>query len=126
MLGEVSDEELVRLYAQSDFLLHPSAVEVLPGTVLEALAAGLPIVGGPAIEGVVEEGTTGWSLPDTDPAMFVTAMRERVTRLVADDRLRREMGDRGRSVAESRFAWPRVVEEHLRVYASVGAGRAPT
>jgi glycosyltransferase involved in cell wall biosynthesis len=125
MLGEVSDEELVRLYAQSDFLLHPSSVEVLPGTVLEAFAAGMPVVGGPAIEGIVEEGATGWLLPDADPAAFVAAMRERVTRLLADDRLRREMGDRARSVAETRFAWPRVVEEHLRVYASVAAPRAP-
>jgi hypothetical protein len=31
------------------------------------------------------------------------------------------MGERARSVAETRFAWPRVVEEHLRVYASVVA-----
>ncbi len=123
MLGEVSDEELVRLYAESDLLLHPSAVEVLPGTVLEAFAAGMPVVGGPAIEGIVEEGATGWSLPDADPAAFVAAMRERVTRLLADDRLRREMGERARAVAETRFAWPRVVEEHLRVYASVAAPR---
>jgi len=125
MLGEVSEEELVRLYAESDFLLHPSSVEVLPGAVLEALAAGMPIVGGPAIEGVVEEGTTGWSLPDADPSAFVTGIRERVTQLLADDRLRREMGDRARAVAESRFAWPRVVEAHLRVYASVSAPRGP-
>jgi len=119
LLGEVPEEELVRLYAESDFLLHPSSVEILSATVLEALSAGLPVVGGPAIEGVVEEGTTGWSLPDADPAAFVAAMRERATRLVSDDRARREMGERARVSAQSRFSWPRVVTEHLRVYASV-------
>ncbi len=125
MLGEVSTEELIRLYAESDFLLHPSSVEVLSATVLEALAAGLPVIGGPAVEGVVEEGATGWSLPDADPGAFVTAMRDRANLLLTDDRVRREMGERARAAAESRFAWPRVVEEHLRVYVSLGTVRAP-
>jgi glycosyltransferase involved in cell wall biosynthesis len=125
MLGEVSTEELIRLYAESDFLIHPSSVEVLSATVLEALASGLPVVGGAAVEGVVEEGATGWSLSDTDPTAFVTAIRARVTRLVADDRLRREMGDRARAAAESRYSWPKVVEAHLRVYESLSAARAP-
>jgi glycosyltransferase involved in cell wall biosynthesis len=125
MLGEVSTEELIRLYAESDFLLHPSSVEVLSATVLEALAAGLPVVGGAAVEGVVEEGATGWSLPDSDPETFVAAMRGRATQLLTNDRVRREMGERARAAAESRYAWPRVVEEHLRVYASLGGVRAP-
>lgn len=125
LLGEVSEEELVRLYAESDLLLHPSAVEVLSATVLEALAAGLPVIGGSAIEGAVEEGVTGWSLPDADPLAFVAAMREQASRLLSDDRARREMGDRARAAAESRYAWPKVVAAHLRVYDSVRASAKP-
>jgi len=125
MLGEVSADELDRLYAESDFLIHPSSVEILSATVLEALASGLPVVGGSAVEGVVEEGLTGWSLPDKDPAAFVAAIRERVTGLFANDRLRREMGDRARAAAESRYSWPKVVEAHLGVYASVSAAKSP-
>jgi len=124
MLGEVSQEELSRLYAESDFLLHPSSVEVLAGTVLEAFAAGMPVVGGSAIEGVVDDGSTGWSIPDADPAAFLTAMRERVVQLTTDDGRRRGMGEQARQVAESRFAWPRVVAEHEKVYASVLGARA--
>jgi glycosyltransferase involved in cell wall biosynthesis len=125
LLGEVPEADLVRLYAESDFLLHPSAVEVLSATVLEALAAGLPVLGGPAVEGVVEDGVTGWSVPDADPAQFVAALRERSARLVADDGLRRSMGEKARATAQQRFTWSRVVEEHLKVYRSVagtGAG----
>jgi len=119
LLGEVPESELVRLYAESDFLVHPSAVEVLSATVLEALAAGLPVLGGPAVEGVVEDGTTGWSVPDADPARFIAALRERASQLVADDGMRRSMGEKARATAEQRFAWPRIVEEHLKVYRSV-------
>ena len=119
MLGEVSTEELTGLYAESDFLLHPSSVEVLSATVLEALAAGLPVVGGPPLRGVVDEGETGWVLADRDRAAFVAAMRERASRLVSDDALRRAMGEKARATAESRYAWPRVVADHLRVYATL-------
>jgi glycosyltransferase involved in cell wall biosynthesis len=119
MLGEVSEEELVRLYAESDFLLHPSSVEVLSAAVLEGLASGLPVVGGPAVSGVVEEGTTGWSVPDADPASFVAGLRNRATRLVSDGAVRREMGEKARGQAQDRFSWPKVVAAHLRVYESL-------
>ncbi|MGA8710151.1 MAG: glycosyltransferase family 4 protein [Thermoplasmata archaeon] len=125
MLGEVSQEELVRLYAESDVLLHPSSVEVLSATVLEALASGLPVVGGGAVEGVVEEGTTGWSLPDADASAFVAAMRDRVSRLLSSEATRHEMGERARESAQRRFAWPEVVAAHLRVYETVKAGAPP-
>jgi glycosyltransferase involved in cell wall biosynthesis len=98
--------------------VHPSAVEVLSATVLEALAAGLPVLGGPAVEGVFDDGASGWVIPDSDPAAFVSALRAYATRLVGDDALRRTLGDRARGIAQTRYAWPRIVEEHLRIYAS--------
>jgi len=121
LLGEVSESELVRLYAESDFLVHPSAVEVLSATVLEALASGLPVIGGPAVEDVVEEDATGWAVSDRDTTAFVSGVRDRASRLVADEPLRRAMGERARASAETRFAWPTIVQDHLRVYASVAA-----
>ncbi|HYA54529.1 MAG TPA: glycosyltransferase family 4 protein, partial [Thermoplasmata archaeon] len=124
LLGEVSPTDLLRLYAESDLLVHPSAVEVLSATVLEALSAGLPVIGGPAVEGVVEEGATGWSLPDTDPAAYVASIRDRSSRLLKDEGVRRAMGERARASAQSRYAWPKVVEEHLRVYRSVSGPAA--
>jgi len=125
LLGEVPESELLKLYAESDFLVHPSAVEVLSATVLEALSAGLPVLGGPAIEGVVEEGVTGWATPDRDPAAFVSGLRSHASDLVRNDQLRREMGERARATAESRFAWPRIAQEHLAVYRSVRASPPP-
>jgi glycosyltransferase involved in cell wall biosynthesis len=119
LLGEVDDETVRRLFAESDFLVHPSAVEVLSATVLQALAAGLPVLGGGAVESVVDDGRTGWVLADPDPTRFTEALRARATELRSEETLRRRMGDTGRAVAQDRYSWGRVVEAHLSVYRSV-------
>jgi hypothetical protein len=46
--------------------------------------------------------------------------------LCSNEALRRTMGERGRSVAVSRYAWPQVVAQHLPVYASVAQRRGGT
>jgi glycosyltransferase involved in cell wall biosynthesis len=122
LLGEVSPERLRELYATSDLLVHPSRVEVLSATVLEALASGLPVVGGPAIDTTVETGRTGFIVPDADPAAFVQGLRRAAMQLEADDAGRRAMGEEARRVAEERYAWPRIVEQHLKVYRGLAAG----
>jgi D-inositol-3-phosphate glycosyltransferase len=126
LLGEVPESELETLFAESDLLLHPSAVEILSATVLEALAAGLPVVGGAGVEGVVDDGVTGWRLDDREPDAFSTAMGERATALMHDDALRRRMGDAARQAAHDRYGWPSIVARHLEVYRSVaGSGKRP-
>ena len=125
LLGEVSQEELERRFAESDYLVHPSAVEILSGTVLEGLSAGLPVLGGSAVRGIVEEGITGWSLPD-DSAALVTGMRERIHGLLAQEETRRTMGEAARRSAETRYSWPHVAAQHLEIYRAVaGGGEAP-
>jgi len=119
LLGEVGEADLRRLYAESDFLLHPSQVELLSGAVLMGLAAGLVVIGGPPLEGVVESGATGWVLPDRDPAEFDRTARTRIQELVADGAARRRMGEAARAAALDRYSWPRIVQAHVSVYRSV-------
>ncbi|MGA8303551.1 MAG: glycosyltransferase family 4 protein [Thermoplasmata archaeon] len=119
IVGEVAEVTLAAHYSTSDFLVHPSQAELLPGTVVQALSAGLPVLGGPAVETLVEDGRTGWCVPDSDLAAFVAGIRQRATELGRDAGLRRHIGDTARSVAQERFSWPRVVEQYLEVYHSV-------
>jgi len=119
LLGEVPEVTLRALFAESDFLVHPSAVEVLSATVLQALSAGLPVLGGGAVEGVVDDGRTGWTLADQDPVRFAQAIRARAIELRSDEARRRSMGEAARGVALERYSWPRVVESHLPIYRSV-------
>lgn len=62
LVGEVSGDALARHFAESDLLVHPSVVELLPGVVVQALSAALPVIGGPALDGIVDDGRTGLSL----------------------------------------------------------------
>ncbi len=122
LTGEVSADELARRLAESDLLLHPSRVELLSGAVVQALASGLPVVGGPAVAAAIEDGRNGWSVDDRDPAAFQDGLRRRVGELVADPGLRRTMGEAARASAEERYSWPRVVEQYLELYRAVAAG----
>jgi glycosyltransferase involved in cell wall biosynthesis len=125
ILGEVPEEELARLFAESDYLVHPSAVEILSAAVLEAFAAGLPVVGGEAVRGVVDPGLTGWIVPEGE-GTFVEEMRTHLTALMSDEAARRRMGDAARRVAEDRYSWAQVAAHHLAVYRSVARSAAPS
>ena len=123
LLGEVAQDDLERRFAESDYLVHPSAVEILSGTVLEGLSAGLPVLGGTAVRGIVEEGVTGWSFPD-EPWRRVNGIRERMRGVVGREEPRRAMGEAARRSAEARYSWPHVAAEHLEIYRAVARGSA--
>jgi alpha-maltose-1-phosphate synthase len=124
LLGEVGEQELERLFAESDVLVHPSAVEILSATVLEALAAGLPVIGGEAVRGVVDDSVTGWVVPERTDSL-IAEFRKRLTELAGDDDRRRRMGEAARRVAEERYSWPSVADAHLSIYRAVLGGREP-
>ena len=119
--GEVGDDELARSYARSDLLLHPSSVELLAGVVLQGLSAGLPVVGGPPVAGLLEEGVTGTTLPNDASAETRGRWRATVQGLLADTSRRQAMGAAARASAERRFAWPTVARAHLALYREVFA-----
>jgi len=62
-------EDLPRRYAQSDLLIHPCPTEAFGLVVIEAMAAGIPVLvadeGGPAT--LVDDGVTGFKFRSNDP-----------------------------------------------------------
>lgn len=100
-LGFVSDEELLRQMGSAGLLVHPSRVEVAPLAVMQAMAAGLPViatnVGGTAR--LVDPGRTGLLVPPGEPARLARALLQ----LGADPARARAMGAAGRLEAEQRF-----------------------
>jgi glycosyltransferase involved in cell wall biosynthesis len=89
------------LLAASDVVVLPSRVEGLPLAVLEALAAGRPVVatrvGG--VAEAVDDGVTGRLVPPRAPAELAAAVGE----LLTDDGRRAAMALAARTVAEARF-----------------------
>ncbi len=120
LLGERSD--VPRLLAESDVFVLSSRSEGMPISVLEAMAAGLPVVAS-AVGGVREQvvqGETGYLVPPDDPQALAGALR----RLLADPELRRRLGDAGRARAELCFDLARFRRDHLRLYERLLGPRA--
>lgn len=93
-------DELIR---DAAILAQSSMTEGLPNVVLEACAAGVPVVatdvGG--TREVVAEGVNGHLVPAGDPR----AMAAQVLELLDDPGRRRDMGDRGRELIRSEFSF---------------------
>jgi len=115
--GEYPDEDLPRRMADADFLVLPSvSVEEMFGMVLlEAMAAGRPVITTAVPSGVREvnvAGETGLEVPIRDPRGLADAMR-----LLADDPgLREKLGRAGRARVRERFTVDRMTEAHLELY----------
>jgi glycosyltransferase involved in cell wall biosynthesis len=119
LAGELGVERFHFLGRRDDIpaLLGSATVAVVPShwgeafglTVVEAMAAGVPVVA-TAVGGIpelVEPGRTGLLVPPRDPDALAAAIR----RLLDDPKLRSTMSRAGREFARERFDIPRVVVE---------------
>jgi alpha-maltose-1-phosphate synthase len=122
LLGELDEPALLAQYAESDLLVHPSAVELLAGVVLQALSSGLPVLGAAPVAELLEPGRTGFATPPSASAEEIeAATRRHAEELLGDPALRRRMGEAAREAALRRFSWPVVARAHLELY-RVAAG----
>lgn len=97
-----------------DVVVHPSLTEAFCQTVVEALAAGAPLVttNVAAAPEVVTDGVTGLLVPPADPAALAAA----VMRLYRDAAAARQMADEGRRSVVDRFTLDRMVAGQLETY----------
>jgi glycosyltransferase involved in cell wall biosynthesis len=88
--GYLGYQDVVRAYKSADIFVLPSYSEAMPMTILQALAAGLPIVStrSGAIPEIVTEGVSGFLVDPKNAAQLA----DRITALLRDASLRREMG----------------------------------
>jgi len=109
--------DVAALLPAFDLFMMTSDTEGLPNAVMEAMAAGLPVVatrvGGTGE--LVDDGATGYLVERGDAA----GLRDRLDRLAADPALRSTMGARGRARIESEFSAGRMVERTMALYDEV-------
>ena len=117
-LGFVPDAELPAVYNAADLYVGVSRrydllAEGFGIAIVEASACGLAVVGGRSggVPDAVRENETGVLADPDDPAAVAGA----ITRLLADEALRRRMGAAGRHAAETYYNWDRVVADLIRI-----------
>ena len=107
-LGDVDD--VPALLATACLFAHPSKMEGLSNSILEAMAAGLPVVassaGGNAE--IVEDGVTGLLVPPGRPEPLAEAIR----RLLDDAALRKRLGEQGLRNVNERCSESRVADDY--------------
>jgi len=103
-----------RLLPAFDLYVNTSVTEGVSVTILEAMAAGLPVVatrvGGTPEVVVAEE--TGLLVPARKPELLAESLQ----RLAADPDLGRRLGEAGRERVSRRFTLEEMVGRYLRVY----------
>ncbi len=108
--GVVTGPAKSELFASSHIFVLPSCFvyEGHPVSSVEALAAGLPIIctDHGALGESVRDGWNGFFVPRSDPP----AIARRVNQLLADEALRRNMGERSRKLFEKRFTLMHFIE----------------
>lgn len=116
-LGARSD--VATLLQIADIFALSSVAEGLPIAILEAMAAGKPVVS-TGVDGVPEavlDGVTGFVIRSRNPSEMATAFKQ----LIADPALRRRMGSAGRLRLEQEFSVERMTANMEALYRDVGA-----
>lgn len=110
-------QDLPRLLPCLDLLVHPAFKEGLGVALLEAGAAGIPVVGARAggIPEVVVDGRTGRLVPPGDSQALASALIE----LLSNPERCREMGREARRFVEEERSVDAMVEGNLALYRQV-------
>lgn len=106
--GQVTD--VPGAFGTIDLLVLPSDAEGFGLVLIEAMAAGVPVIGTnvDGIRDVIRAGETGLLVPPRNPAALAAAIQ----RLAEDAQLRERLIDNARRDVEARFSWPPVLAQY--------------
>ncbi len=118
--GFVPHMDLINHYHNADILINPSLSEAFGMSLIEAMACQVPVVatriGG--MTEIVEEQKSGLLVE----AGNASALAQAILRLLADENLRKSMGEAGRKRVVGVFSWEQIAENLLNQYMNICPG----
>ena len=116
-LGELNQDTLRKIFAESDIFVLSSRSEGRPNAVLEAVAAGLPVMCSD-LDGVRElvlDGVNGWKFAIDD----VHALAMLIENALAEKATLAEFGKRGRELLGSGSTWTATAVQYTNIFQAV-------
>jgi glycosyltransferase involved in cell wall biosynthesis len=112
VLPFVEREKMPRLYAEHDIFVFPSLMEGMPLALLEAMAAGMPVVStyNSGMADVLEDRFNGLAVADADAQGLADAVEE----LSNSAELRKQLGEEAARTMR-RYTWERVTGQLEKV-----------
>ena len=119
---EMPPASMANLYRAADAFVMSSLLEGFSSALLEAMAAGLPVIvaDSPGCADFVREENSGWIVPPGNPSVLA----EKMGMLMQNAEARNELAARSRQRA-SQFDWPVVVDRYLEIYRQLIGQRCP-
>ncbi|NJE29753.1 glycosyltransferase family 1 protein [Thermococcus sp. 18S1] len=117
-LGYVDGSLLPRLFGMADvFVLPSTTAEAFGIVILEAMAAGVPVV-------ATDVGGIPEIIRNSESGLLVSPgneleLRNAIQKLLLDEGLRRWFGSNGRRAVEERYSWKKVTEGIEKAYENV-------
>ena len=117
--GKVTPAEMTELYQRADLYLNSPKLDCFPSSILDAFAAGVPVVTTDAggIRHIVEHDRTGWMVACGDSA----GLAEGALRMLAEPEYARRLAAAGRRELESRYVWDAVGPQWEDLYRRLSA-----
>ena len=114
IMGWVAGDAKRRLLAEATVYVLPSYNEGLPMSLLEALAAGLPVISTPVggIPDALEDGIEGYLIEPGN----IDALSHAIEKLLCDEQCRTQMGVAGRKKVEQYFTPEQVLPQLETLY----------
>jgi len=116
-LGHIDQEKVYDYLAEADIFVRPSRTEGLGSSFLEAMGAGLPVIGA-AVGGIpdfLKDGETGLFCKVDDPK----DLAEKIKKLMTDETLAKRIAETGRRLVLEKYDWDDIAEKMKEIFAKL-------
>jgi len=116
-VGEVSYTDIPQYLAKAGVFARPSLSEGLGSAFLEAMAAGVAIIGTPVggIPDFLKDRETGLFCKPGDP----DDITDKIIELMGDNDLRQKLVENGRRLVEEEYSWDKIAKKFEDVYSRI-------
>jgi glycosyltransferase involved in cell wall biosynthesis len=112
--GMLKNEEIVEIFSKGGVFCLPSYIENTPNTVMEAMAAGLPVVATKVgnLVRMVADGESGF----LDDKQDLQGIRDALLKVFNNPDSHDRLGRRGREIASKRWKPGIIAQKHVAMY----------